>query len=195
MRQNTVLLSGTTHSFLPLPQNGYKNMPPILVENNSWSLFLSYDLKVSPDFNQSNFNVFNPNSLFPGFQSLGPLPRGWISPSSLIFRFITVSTSVSEYMDVSEPCPPWTHACCHLWVKLWSVIWAHFLSVPGQGLYPSKSASGFAKIFFIIILPLYHPWTLVFIITTWKYYLLKKKFENFVCDLSTKENLNKWTFV
>ena len=40
--------------------------------------------------------------------------------------------------------------------------WAYFLCTWPRPSYPSKPASGLAKIFFIIILLFYHPWTLVF---------------------------------
>lgn len=157
MRQNTVLLSNCTYSFLPLPQNGMRTCLPILVENNSWSLFLAKDLKVSPDFNQSNLMYSIQTHCFLAFKAC-PLPQRLdFYLSSLIFRFITVSTSVRVIWMSQNPVPPGPCLLSSFGSSCDFSTWAHFLCTWPRPSYPSKSASGLAKIFFIIILPLYHP--------------------------------------
>ena len=184
MRQNAVLFSNWTCSFLPLPQNWIRTCLPILVKkNNTFSHFLAEDLKVSPYFNQSNW-MHSIQTLFClAFKACPSLPPAFYL-SKLIFHYITTGTFCSSYMDLSEPCVLWAMPVFIFWVKLLLEYLGPF------PLYLAKVFLCFKTCFRISKDMSYHNSTILSSLELWFLSLQlenttywRKKFENFLYDL------------
>ena len=132
MRQNTVLFSNCTYSFLPLPQNWIRTCLPIPVKTvvhsfSSWLRILKFLL-----ISTIQFNVFNPNSLFPGFQSLSSSPlESLIQP---YFPFHHNKHLLFELNGYLRTLSTLGHACSHLLGQAMTSISGPISSVPGSGL-------------------------------------------------------------
>lgn len=186
MRQNAVLFSNWTCSFLPLPQNWIRTCLPILVKKKklfTFSHFLAEDLQVSPYFSQSNLMHSIWTLFCLAFKACPSLPQS--STYLNLFSVTSQQTPSVQVIWISQN-PAYSGPCLFssFGSSYYLNTWAHFLCTWPRSSCASKPASGLAKICLIIILLFYHPWHFGFLslqlenTTYWR-----KKIENFLYDL------------